>query len=90
MEDYDRQLIQRLRETNDEPSRVLAKVMEKAYDSPEEILKVLDELRPVLGEQSFTTIEEMLDAGRRIARGLLESRDLHPGPPGPPPGKRNQ
>lgn len=81
MEDDDRLLIQQLREIGDEPCRQLADSLETAYESPEEILRVFDELRPILGEQSFRTIDEMLRAGRQIGRALLANRQGVPDDP---------
>lgn len=75
MEDEDRDLIERLKATNDATSHHLADSMLKAYESPQEVLKIFEELRPILGEKSFQSIDEMLQVARRIARGLLADRE---------------
>lgn len=79
-EEEDRYLIQRLRETGIEAYQKLADVILQARESPQEVLDILDQLRPVLGdEKSFRSLDEFLRAARELARSILakgESSDV--------------
>lgn len=72
MEDEDRLLIQRLRATKNEVCCQVADAFAKAYESPDELMMMFQELRPLLGdEKSFQSLDHFLQKARHIARALL-------------------
>ncbi len=75
MEEADRELIQQLKATNDRVCCELADAMTKALESPNEMLEIIGQLRPVIGERkALRSIADFLITARTIGRALLAGR----------------